>query len=56
VKQDYLVKVEENEEYKYVQITPPPKDPINVKSLIPIDSLPPWARKAFGGTKHLNTI
>lgn len=47
---------EDYEEYKYVQIIPPPKDPINTKDLIPISQLPPWAHKAFGSTKHLNTI
>jgi replicative superfamily II helicase len=39
-----------------VQITPPPKDPIDKKDLVAIASLPPWAQKAFGTTSHLNTI
>lgn len=39
-----------------MQIIPPPKDPVDTADLVPIADLPPWARKAFGGTKHLNTI
>ena len=55
-KKDYLIESEENDDYKFVQITPPPKDVILNKDLVPISSLPPWAQKAFGSTKQLNTI
>lgn len=56
MKHDYTVHQNETDDYKYVQIIPPPKDPISVKDLVPIVDLPPWAQKAFGSTKHLNVI
>lgn len=43
VKKDYIVNTEENDDFKYVQIVPPPKDPISTKDLVPITSLPLWA-------------
>lgn len=55
-KKDYIVTSEDNDEYRFVQITPPPKDPIDKKDLVAISSLPVWAQKAFGTTSHLNTI
>ncbi len=55
-KKDYIVSTEDNDEYRFVQITPPPKKAIDKKDLIAISSLPVWAQKAFGSTTHLNTI
>lgn len=50
------VQVEENDDWKYVEITPPPKAPVNKDGLVPISSLPPFARPAFGESPHLNVI
>lgn len=43
MKKDYLINEEENDEYKYVQVIPPPKEKVGVKDLIPITDLPQWA-------------
>jgi hypothetical protein len=53
---DYVVSTEDNDEYRFVQITPPPRENIDKKNLVAVSSLPVWAQKAFGSTTHLNTI
>lgn len=40
VKKGYKIEEEDNDEYKFVQIIPPPKDPAPKKDLIPITDLP----------------
>lgn len=55
-KKDYIINTEDNDDFKYVQIVPPPKEFVPTKNLIAIADLPMWARKAFGNTQHLNTI
>lgn len=50
------VRTEENDDWKFVEITPPPKDPISKKEFVAINSLPPYAQKAFTSSSatHLN--
>jgi hypothetical protein len=40
---DYIVSTEDNDEYRFVQITPPPRGNIDKKDLVAISSLPVWA-------------
>ena len=56
VKKGYKIDEEDNDEFKFVQITPPPKEPYGKKDLIPIMDLPQWAQRAFGTATHLNQI
>ena len=48
--------IEECDDWKYVSITPPPKTPVPKGGLIPIGSLPPFARQAFHLAETLNQI
>jgi ATP-dependent helicase YprA (DUF1998 family) len=48
--------VEENEDWKFIEITPPPKKTMEDKDLMKVEDLPPFARQAFGYTKTLNQI
>ena len=50
------VRTEETDDWKFVEITPPPKPPVDKTSLIAVDSLPKFAQGAFSSTKHLNRI
>lgn len=50
------IRAEENDDWKFVEITPPPKPPLDKTKLIRIDELPPFAREAFGSASHLNRI
>jgi hypothetical protein len=45
---------EDNDDWKFVSITPPPKAPIPKSGLIAIEALPKFAQKAFGSASHLN--
>ncbi len=47
---------EENDEFKYVQIIPPPKIDTGKKDLIAITEIPQFAQRAFGSASHLNQI
>jgi hypothetical protein len=47
---------EDNDDWKFVSITPPPKAPIPKSGLIAIEALPKFAQKAFGSASHLNQI
>jgi len=40
---DYIVSTEDNDEYRFVQITPPPREKIETKNLVAISSMPVWA-------------
>ena len=46
-KKDYIVTTEDHDEYRFVQITPPPKEAIDKKDLVAISSMPVWAHNAF---------
>ena len=48
--------VEECDDWKFVSIEPPPKTEISKKNLVPIQSLPLFAQKAFKNATHLNQI
>ena len=50
------IKTEENDDWKYVQITPPPKPPLDKADLVEIKKLPKFAQEAFKSTTHLNRI
>lgn len=50
------IKTEENDDWKYVEITPPPKPPIDKSNLVKISSLPRFAQEAFKSATHLNRI
>ena len=50
------VRTEENDDWKFVEITPPPKPPLDKTQLVPIASLPKFARRAFPSATHLNRI
>ena len=50
------VKTEENDDWRMVTITPPPKSETAKKDLVPIPALPKFAQGAFRTTKHLNQI
>ena len=52
----YTTYQEKNDEWDYVQITPPPKEPVKTQGLVEISSLPKYAQPAFSNTKHLNRI
>lgn len=45
---------EDNDDYKFVSITPPPKAPVPKTGLVAINSLPKFAQQAFGSASHLN--
>ena len=42
--------------YEEIHVPAPKPKPVAPNDLIPVDNLPPWARKAFTGTKTLNRI
>jgi len=42
------IKQDENDDWKFVEITPPPKAPVDSKTLISIKSLPKFCHQAFG--------
>jgi pre-mRNA-splicing helicase BRR2 len=42
--------------YEEIHVPAPKQKPVAPGDLVPIDELPPWARKAFSGTKTLNRI
>ena len=48
--------VEECDDWKFVSIEPPPKTAVAKKNLVPIESLPLFAQKAFKTATHLNQI
>jgi hypothetical protein len=41
--------IEENDDWKHVLLTPPPKEELGKGDLVPIEDLPPFARQAFSG-------
>ena len=53
---EHTFKEEDNLDWKYVQIIPPPKKEMPQGERVQIDSLPKYARAAFGYTKALNQI
>jgi len=46
----------DTDEWKLIEVTPPPKKVMAAGELVQISDLPPYARKAFGYTKALNQI
>jgi pre-mRNA-splicing helicase BRR2 len=42
--------------YGDIHVPAPKQKPVAPGDLVPIDELPPWARKAYSGTKTLNRI
>jgi hypothetical protein len=51
--------IEDNDDWKHVLLTPPPKIGRGKEGLLPIEELPSFARPAFAnqsGTTHLNQI
>ena len=50
------IRTEENDDWKYVEITPPPKPPLDKTNLVKISSLPKFAHEAFRSATHLNRI
>lgn len=50
------VKMVDSDDWKYVEITPPPKPPIDKANLVPVSRLSPFAREAFRSATHLNRI
>ena len=48
------ITVEDNDDWRHVSITPPPKNPVMEKSLVAIAALPKFAQGAFSSTKRLN--
>ena len=50
------ITTEENDDWRRVTITPPPKAAGATKDLLPVTSLPKFAQGAFKTTKHLNQI
>jgi pre-mRNA-splicing helicase BRR2 len=53
---EHTFKEEDNFDWKFVQIIPPPKKEMPQGDRVQIDSLPKYARAAFGYTKALNQI
>jgi replicative superfamily II helicase len=47
---------EDNDDWRFVSITPAPKKPIERNSLISVTELPRWCHQAFGSATHLNQI
>jgi pre-mRNA-splicing helicase BRR2 len=56
VKSGNTIKEEETEDYKYIQIIPPPKKEPKQTDLVKIADLPKYCQQAFGYTKQLNQI
>ena len=50
------IKTIENDDWKFVEITPPPRPPRDDTKLVKIEQLPMFARKAFSSATHLNRI
>ena len=50
------VTTEDNDDWRYVSIAPPPKAELSRKGLVPVASLPKFAQGAFSSTQHLNQI
>ena len=50
------IRTEENDDWKFIEITPPPKEPLDKKNFVKIDSLPKFAQGAFSSATHLNQI
>lgn len=54
--QGYTIKEEDNLDWKFVQIIPPPKKQPDATDLVAITDLPKFCQPAFGYTKSLNQI
>lgn len=54
--QDVQMYMEDNEDWKFIEITPPPKKEAAATDLVKIADLPPYCQPAFGYTKTLNQI
>jgi len=54
VMKDYTIKEDDNLDWKFISITPPPKKEPKATDLIKIEMLPKYCRQAFGYTKSLN--
>ena len=52
----YTINEEDNLDWKYVQIVPPPRKQPKATDLIKISDLPKFCQPAFGYTKSLNQI
>lgn len=50
------IRQEENDDWKWVEITPPPKPEMDKGQFISIASLPKFAQQAFSTATHLNQI
>lgn len=50
------IRQDENDDWKFVEITPPPKVPIDKKNLISIKQLPRFCHEAFSTATNLNQI
>lgn len=50
------IRQEENDDWKFVEVTPPPKTPIEKTNLVAIAALPKWCHQAFKTATHLNQI
>ena len=50
------IRTEENDDWKFVEITPPPKPPLDKSKLVSIKDLPKFAQEAFHLATHLNKI
>jgi len=50
------IRTSENDDWKFVEITPPPKPPLDKAKLVSIQSLPKFAQEAFSLATHLNRI
>ena len=50
------ITTEENDDWKYVTIAPPPKPPLDKANLVKVTSLPKFAQEAFKTATHLNRI
>lgn len=55
-RKEYKVKEEDNEDWKFIEITPPPKKAMQQADLVKISDLPKFCQPAFRTAKALNQI
>lgn len=53
---EYTVKEQDNDDWKHIEIIPPPKKEAQKSDLIKITELPKYCQTAFSGATNLNQI